>query len=96
MKTKFASLALVTALALGGSLSLGAAAFAANTGPVMQESSSILVVHRENGTIYLNDGTKYVVPTGISLASFSDTENVSLQWQQSGNDRVVVSLTHAQ
>lgn len=95
MKTNFASLALITALSLGGSLTLGGAAFAESSAPVTQETGSILVVHRDNGTIYLNDGTKYIVPSRISLASFSDTENVVLQWQQAGNDRIVVALSHA-
>jgi hypothetical protein len=96
MSTKAVSLALVAALSLGGALSLSTAAFASNTAPVMQTTASVLVLHDGAGSVILSDGQRYVVPTFISLNSFSETENVKVDWQQVGDARVVTAITHAQ
>lgn len=96
MSNKIVSLALISALTLGGAVSLSSAAFASNNAPVSQTSGSVLVLHAEDGTVILSDGQLYVVPASINLASFNDGEHVTASWQQVGDTRLVVGLTHAQ
>ena len=96
MSNKIVSIALISALTLGGAVSLSGAAFASNNAPVSQTTGSVLVLHAEDGSVILSDGKLYVVPSSINLASFNDGERVTASWQQVGDTRVVIGFNHAQ
>ena len=96
MSNKIISLAVISALTLGGAVSLSGAAFAANNAPVSQTTGSVLVLHADDGSVILSDGKLYVVPASINLTAFNDGERVTANWQQVGDTRLVVGFTHAQ
>lgn len=90
MRNVFLPLALISVLGFGG------AAFAANNSPVTATTGPILLLQGQDGSVTLADGTRFVVPASIDLTSFNETENVTVHWQQVGNSKVAIAVSHAQ
>ena len=90
MRNVFLPLAVIAAVGFGG------VAMASNNAPTTATTGAILTVDPQGGSIFLADGSHYVVPATINLTSFNDTENVTVEWQQVGSSKVVTAVSHAQ
>lgn len=87
MRNVFLPLALIAAIGFGG------AAFAGNNAPVNATSGGILLL--QAGGVVLKDGSRFVLPASVNVTNISEGELVTLNWQQSGNVKVITSVSHA-
>ena len=87
MRIVFLPLALIAAIGFGG------AAFAGNNAPVNSTSGGILLL--QAGGVLLKDGSRFVLPASVNVTNITEGELVTVKWQQSGNVKVITSVSHA-
>ena len=87
MRNVFLPLALIAAIGFGG------AAFAGNNAPVNSTSGGILLL--QAGGVLLKDGSRFVLPASVNVTNITEGELVTVKWQQSGNVKVITSVSHA-
>lgn len=87
MRNVFLPLALIAAIGFGG------AAFAGNNAPVNSTSGGILLL--QAGGVLLEDGSRFVLPASVNVTNITEGELVTVKWQQSGNVKVITSVSHA-
>jgi Cu/Ag efflux protein CusF len=75
MRSKFASIVLLTA-----ALGFGSAALAAATDTI----GTIKAIDTKAMSVTLQDGTVYMLPKGVKLDGFKIGEKVSLLWEMKG------------
>ena len=85
---------LIPAVLFAAALGFGGAAFAA-TSAVTESNTTIAVLHGQDGTFLAEDGQLYVAPATANLRSFNEGQHVALTWYQSGDIRILTSMTPA-
>ena len=83
---------LIPAVLFAAALGFGGAAFAANGSAVTESSTTIAVLHGQDGTFLAEDGQLYVAPATANLRSFNEGQHVALTWYQSGDIRILTSM----
>lgn len=86
MRTKFASILLLTA-----ALGIGSAAFSAGTAA----SGTIKSIDTKAMTVTLADGSVYELPAGFMLTYFKVGEKVTLTWEQKGAMKLIDTMVAA-
>lgn len=99
MKTFFGAIAVIGVMAASGlAMAQGAGSGSATTGTTastQQATGTVSKLDRSANTVTMQDGTRYKLSSGADVSKLKEGDQVRIQYQMQGSDRMATAVTPA-
>lgn len=96
MKTFFGAVAVVSVLAVSGlAMAQSSTTGTAASGSMQQATGTVSKIDRSSNTVTMQDGTSYKLSSGTALGTVKEGDQVRLQYQMQGSDRMATAVMPA-